>query len=206
MKQAGWGGRAAMNIASIFAPHYVGRRDLSRFHPRGYIDPSVTLDHSLLKFGLNCFLGQDIIIYRDTDGGPVTLEDRVHLYGDSAFRTGESGTIHLGADCHVQSRCEFSAYKAPIIIGSGAQIASCCAFYPYSHGTKYGIPMQEQPLVSKGGIVVGDDVWLGYGVVVLDGTKIGNGTIIGAGSVVRGDIPDNCFAAGVPAKVLKFRG
>jgi maltose O-acetyltransferase len=52
-------------------------------------------------------------------------------------------------------------------------------------------------------IEIGDNVWLGGGVIVCPGVKIGKNTTIGAGSVVTKDIPDNVFAAGNPCKVLK---
>lgn len=52
-------------------------------------------------------------------------------------------------------------------------------------------------------VVIGDHVLIGYGAVVLKGVTIGDGAIIAAGSVVTHDIPANCMAAGVPAKVIK---
>ena len=51
-------------------------------------------------------------------------------------------------------------------------------------------------------IVVGNNVFLGYGCIVLPGVHIGNNVVVGAGSVVTRDIPDNSVAAGVPARVL----
>ena len=54
-------------------------------------------------------------------------------------------------------------------------------------------------------IVVGHDVWLGYGAMVMPGTRIGNGVIVGAGSVVRGDVPDYTVVAGNPAQVVRLR-
>ena len=54
-------------------------------------------------------------------------------------------------------------------------------------------------------IVVGHDVWLGYGAMVMPGTRIGNGVIVGAGSVVRGDVPDYTVVAGNPAHVVRRR-
>lgn len=52
-------------------------------------------------------------------------------------------------------------------------------------------------------IRIGDNVWIGAGVIVLPGCRIGNNSVIAAGSVVCSDIPDNCMAAGAPAKVKK---
>lgn len=53
-------------------------------------------------------------------------------------------------------------------------------------------------------IFIGDNVWIGAKSMILAGAKIGNNSVIAAGSVVKGEIPANCLAAGVPAKVLKF--
>ena len=63
----------------------------------------------------------------------------------------------------------------------------------------------SQPVWTKGGIIIGDDVWLGVGVNVLDGVRIGKGAVIGAGSVVTKDIPKGAIAAGVPAQIVKIR-
>ena len=53
-------------------------------------------------------------------------------------------------------------------------------------------------------INIGDNVWLGYGVVVMKGVTIGENTIIGLNSVVTKDIPSNCIAAGNPCVVKKY--
>ena len=65
--------------------------------------------------------------------------------------------------------------------------------------------MMEQGVYSQGSIVIGDDVWLGAGAVVLDGVRIGKGCIVGAGAVVTKNLPDYAIAVGVPAKVTKMR-
>ena len=111
----------------------------------------------------------------------------------------------IGENTAIQPRCQFSAYAASIIIGKSVQIAPNCAFYPYNHGIAPGKPIIEQPLHSNGDIIVGDDAWLGFGVIVLDGVRVGEGSVIGAGSVVTHDIPDGGFAVGVPARVVKMR-
>lgn len=53
--------------------------------------------------------------------------------------------------------------------------------------------------------IIGNDVWCGANVVILQGIKIGNGVVIGANAVVTHDIPDYAIAVGVPAKVIKYR-
>ena len=52
-------------------------------------------------------------------------------------------------------------------------------------------------------IKIGNNVWVGYNVIILKGVIIGENSVIGAGSVVVKDIPENCIAAGNPAKVIK---
>src|SRR5438874_10966010 len=98
-----------------------------------------------------------------------------------------------------------SAYKGAIRIGTGVSIAPYCAMYPYDHGILPGMPISKQPLRSHGGIAIGDEAWLGVGVIVLDGVRIGAGAVVGAGSVVVHDVPDGAVVQGVPARVVMLR-
>ena len=84
-------------------------------------------------------------------------------------------------------------------------IAPNCAFYPYDHSIAPDELIKNQPLQTKGGIVIDDDVWLGCGAIVLDGVRIGKGAVIGAGAVVTKDVPDGAIAAGLPARVINMR-
>ncbi len=65
--------------------------------------------------------------------------------------------------------------------------------------------MREQGYSEEKQIVVGDDVWLGYGAIILPGVTIGDGAIIGAGTVVTKDVPPYAIVGGNPAKVIRFR-
>jgi acetyltransferase-like isoleucine patch superfamily enzyme len=98
------------------------------------------------------------------------------------------------------------AIVGSLVIGKRVEIAPRCAFYPYNHGTKLEENIRSQPVHTKGGIRIGDDAWLGYGVTVLDGVSIGKGAVIGAGSVVTKNVPDNAIAHGVPARIVAMRG
>lgn len=64
---------------------------------------------------------------------------------------------------------------------------------------------QMYEAVSKGDIVVGDDVWIGCGATILSGVHIGQGAVIAAGAVVTKDVPPYAVVGGVPAKVIKYR-
>jgi acetyltransferase-like isoleucine patch superfamily enzyme len=85
-------------------------------------------------------------------------------------------------------------------------IAPHCALMPYQHSyADLDQPMWQQPLTSRGDIVLEDDVWLGVNAVVLDGVKIGQGAIVGAGAVVTRDVPPFAIVGGVPARIIGSR-
>lgn len=63
----------------------------------------------------------------------------------------------------------------------------------------------ESESITKGKIVVEDDVWIGYGATILSGVRIGKGCVVGAKSVVTKDVPDYAIVVGNPAKILKYR-
>lgn len=63
----------------------------------------------------------------------------------------------------------------------------------------------DEEALSKGDIIVDDDVWIGYGATILSGVKIGQGAVIAAGAVVTSDIPPYAIVGGVPAHILKYR-
>ena len=201
----GPGGRLAMRIATLSSRPFKGRCYLANITSKPFVSPSAVLDHEGLRLGRSVFLGDRVVVHRTTDGGPVELGDGVHLYGDSIVETGQGGSLFIGAETHIQPRCQLSAYRGSIRIGERVEIAPNCAFYPYDHGVVRGVPVRVQPLTSRGDIVIGDDVWLGFGVVVLDGVRIGDGAVIGAGAVVTQDIPSNAIAVGVPARVVRSR-
>jgi acetyltransferase-like isoleucine patch superfamily enzyme len=198
-------GRTATRLATLFSPPYRGRRFLARFTPRGYISPRATIYHADLKLGANVFIGDRVTVFQDKNGGSIEIGERVHIYADTFIQTGAGGSIKIGSDTHIQPWCQFSAYKGNIIIGNSVQIAPGCAFYPYEHGFAPGELIMKQALKTKGSIIIEDDVWLGFGVIILDGVRVGKGAVVGAGAVVTHDIPEGSIAVGVPARGIKTR-
>jgi acetyltransferase-like isoleucine patch superfamily enzyme len=199
-------GKFSTWLASLFLPPYYARINLSRMNTKGYVSPKAIVSHPLLSLGDNIFIDDGVMIYQDEDGGPIELGDGVKLFRETIVQTGHGGHISIGPLTHIQPRCQLSAYKAPISIGRGVEIAPYCAFYPYSHGMVEGQSIRTQPLQSKGGITIEDDAWLSVGVIVLDGVRIGKGAVVGAGAVVTKDLPANSISAGLPARVIKMRG
>jgi len=199
-------GRLATLLASWSASPFYGCKFLAQLSFKGYQSPRSTIHHSDLHLGAHVFIDDRVLIFEDHEGGPVELGEGVSIYRDTIIQTGYGGSVNIGPYTHIQPRCQISAYLAPIQIGSGVQIAPNCAFYPFDHGLAAGELIRKQPLQTKGGIIVGDDAWLGVGVIVLSGVRIGRGAVVGAGSVVTRNVPDYAIAVGVPARILKYRG
>lgn len=200
--------RAATRLATIGMPPYKGRIPLAQNSAAGYIAASARL-HRLrdIKRGRHLFIDERVTIYQDwANAGPVELGDGVHLMQDTVIEVGSGGAVSIGARTHIQARGHLTSYEAPLHIGQDVEIAPDCAFFTYDHGFEPGQLISQQPLRSRSGITLGDDVWLGRGVTVLDGVTIGNGAVIGAGAVVKNDIRPNAIAAGVPARVIGSRG
>lgn len=58
---------------------------------------------------------------------------------------------------------------------------------------------------SRGNIIVGSDVWIGYGALIRSGVSVGHGSVIGMGAVVTRDVPPYAIVAGNPAKLVRYR-
>ena len=117
-----------------------------------------------------------------------------------SFRCDYGRYIAIGARTFVNYDCVMLD-AARIRIGTACQIATCVQLLTATH------PIDPRPRhdgwESARPITVGDNVWLGGGVIVCPGVTIGDNTVVGAGSVVTGDLPAGVVAFGSPARVQR---
>lgn len=139
-----------------------------------------------LSFGNNCSIGKYSII-RGT-GGLAVL----------------GMGITFGNNSSCADNCFFGC-SGGIIIGNDVIIGQNVRFHSQSHNFKnLNVLIRKQGVTSKG-IKVGNNNWIGSGVVILDDVKIGNNCVIGANTLVNKDIPSNSVAVGNPVKIIKSR-
>ncbi len=158
----------------------------------------------------------------------IEISDGVHLFKNVRLNAKghEKNKIYLGKQVALERGVEVGAldntdihidentYIAPYVciagpgnikIGKHCMIASHSGIYANNHNfADLNVLIREQGVTRKG-IIIEDNCWLGHGVTVLDGVTIGEGSVIGAGSVVSKDIPPFSVAVGVPAKVIRDR-
>ena len=163
------------------------------------------------KFGSCCSLGRRVRILGGRfcefgDFVSVASNTRIECFSahnldtfKPTFRVGSGTSINF--DCHI-------ACINSIVIGRDVLIASRVFISDHSHGDPSNqehsaMPPSCRPLHSKSGIEIGDCAWIGEGVSILPGSKIGDNCIIGANSVVSGVIPSNSIAVGAPARVIR---
>jgi virginiamycin A acetyltransferase len=119
---------------------------------------------------------------------------------------GGSGDVLIGSDCNLNSGTVIYSGHG-VRIGNGVLIAANCTLAASNHSyLDRDKRIRDQGLLpSKGGIIVEDDVWIASNCILLDGTQIGRGAVVGAGSLVRGKIEPYAVVAGNPLRVLRYR-
>jgi len=119
---------------------------------------------------------------------------------------GGSGNVTIGKHSIINSGCVIYTGNG-VIIGDSVAVAANCVFAPVNHEFNSAqTPIRSQGFkLGKGGIVIEDDVWIGAGCVLLDGAILRHGCVIGAMSLVRGEIPAYSIHAGNPIKLLGWR-
>ena len=125
-----------------------------------------------------------------------------HLYFNKKF----TPTIQIGNNVTFNSDIHIGCINS-ILIGDNCLFASRIYITDHHHGDTTAemsiISPNNRPLISKGPVVIENNVWVGEGVVIMPNVTIGANSIIGANAVVTKSIPANSVAVGIPAKVIK---
>lgn len=114
------------------------------------------------------------------------------------------GRVQIGAKTVLGQDCTISAYQR-VEIGEQCVIADRVMFIDFDHVVSDPEWPIRQQGIYKRDVVVGSNVWIGYGAQILRGVTVGDNAIVGAGAVVTRDIPANAVAAGSPARVVRMR-
>ena len=137
------------------------------------------------------------------NAGRMRFGDRMRLDGTTVrleFVCFEGAELSIGAGTYINYGTNISARRS-MKIGENCNIGQYCIIMDadYHSLDDHSRPDTPEP------VEIGNDVWLGARVIVLKGSKIGDGATIGANSVVRGTIPSGAIAAGNPARVIRMR-
>jgi len=118
-------------------------------------------------------------------------------------------SLKIGKNLQINNSVHIACAKS-VSIGDDVLIASNVFITDHNHGNYSGIEEHDNPFskpierkIYASPVTIGNRVWLGEHVCVLPGVTIGDGSIIGASSIVNKNIPPNCIAVGIPAKVIK---
>lgn len=114
------------------------------------------------------------------------------------------GRIVLGRRVTLLTNVTLNSFDR-IVVGDDTAFGDGCYVQDNDHGTAPGTPVMRQRQVSDP-VLIGDDVWFGARCIVLKGVTVGDGAIVGAGSVVVKPIAAGVVAVGVPARAVKRRG
>lgn len=158
--------------------------------------------------------------YNQLDSTNTAAKDRIltellggrgaNLWITAPFYVDYGNNIYFGNNCEVNMNCTFLD-DSRIVIGDNALIAPnvqiYTAFHPTNAADRFG-PQKEDGSFAfcktqTAPVIIGNNVWIGGGAILLPGVHIGNNVVIGAGSVVTRDIPDNTVACGNPCRVVR---
>lgn len=143
-------------------------------------------------------VGKVILINRNIKlGRNVTIYPDVCFWGDGPINIGDNVDIGNGTII-------YSSKNGGVTVGNDTLIAAQCYIIDMDHGieAKKLIRMQDNNVEA---IKIGNDVWIAAGCKILRGSRIENGAVIGANSLVKGIVPSGMVAVGSPAKAIKKR-
>lgn len=158
----------------------LGQKIIDKLRNKKYTDPLESCRKQIISTARSCgkclWIGGYSYVTPQTELGDYVCFNGMQIHGDGEVKIGSC--FHSGVECLIITRN-----------------------HNYDNGTE--IPYDDTYIRKP--VEIGDFVWLGSRVMILPGTKIGEGAIIQGGAVVHGEIPPYAIAGGNPAKVFKYR-
>lgn len=162
--------------------------------------------------GRGCRVASTVTVYRARRTAPgrgIRLGAGVQLFEGVRLVVGDLGE-NARADLWIGDRTIVNVYsylsgEGGLYVGEKVLIGPHCRLLSAGHEVDGEAPAIMDAGLTYGAVRVEDGAWLGAGVTVLPGVRVGKGAVIGAASVVTRDIPDFAVAVGAPAKVLRYR-
>ncbi len=148
-----------------------------------------------INLGENVNVTEGVSLNNITTGKNGKIRDHSILFGH------KDKPLTIGNDFFVGTFCYLNGI-AGLTIGDRVTIAHGAKIFTDSGPNTSPLLQRDFPITS-GAVSIGDDVWIGANAIVLPGVKIGNHCVVGAGSVVKEDVPDRTVVVGVPAKAIR---
>lgn len=149
--------------------------------------PNALFNEQYIQIGEGTLFGPQITLSAGMVPGQEMVSNPVIAVGDRCLIGKGSGIVG-----HLEIR-----------IGNDVWTGHHVYITDQNHGYEdLAVPISQQVMQERP-VSIGDGSWIGHGTVVLPGARIGRHVVVGANSVVTGDLPDNCVAAGAPARVIR---
>lgn len=181
-----------------------------RTFKRVFVSPSAKIIcPSKLNFGKNFSVGYQSYINAMSKNGLI-CGDNVSLGYHTHIEL--SGSLHeiadkmvIGNNVGLGSHGHYGSGLGGLEIGDDTIIGNYVSFHPENHiFSDLNVPIRLQGVNGKG-IKIGKNCWIGAKATFLDGTILGDGCVVAAGAVVKGEFPSYSVIGGVPAKIIKMR-
>ena len=196
---------------SKFLSLIYGMLRMHSFRPVFIHPTAVIKGRSMIRFGNNLNVERECYIDALSREGLI-LGENVSLGYHTFIRiTGSLQNIgrgiKIGNNVGLGTHGYYGCGVGFLEIGDDCIFGNYVSVHPENHIFKdRERAIRLQGVSSNGGVSIGNNCWIGAKVTILDGTKIGNGCIVAAGAVVKGEFPDNVIIGGIPAKIIKQRG
>lgn len=152
-----------------------------------------------ITIGQNCFIAPEARLFAEP-GRPIVIGDDSWIAADTVIH----GPLRMGNGVSINHHVTLDGGTKGIAIGNNARLAAYTYAYAFNHGIAPGRLIKDQPVRSRG-IDIGEDVWIGAHVGIVDGVTIGKGAVIGMGSVVTKPVAAFAKVAGNPAEPIGTR-